>query len=81
MSDKPQVSQTTRRTLNDAEQEAVLEVIRVCGRLGAIVNWCVENSGETLGDNPRQLAIARKALADLKVAAATLSVELEGILQ
>jgi hypothetical protein len=48
--------------LEEAERLA-LEYVELAGELAAAVEWCVSHSGETLGDNPRQLAYARKVLA------------------
>lgn len=36
----------------------------LCGKLAAIVRWCVENDGETLFDNPTVLTKAHEVLAE-----------------
>jgi hypothetical protein len=46
----------------EAAENVALEYVELCGKLSAIVEWCVTNDGETLGDNPQQLAYARRVL-------------------
>lgn len=50
----------------EAAEKLALEYVEITGRLAAIVEWCVNNSGETLDDNPKQLAYAQNALADAR---------------
>lgn len=45
-------------------EEMALRLAREIGKLTAIVKWCVENDGECLGDNPKQLAVAKRVLAE-----------------
>lgn len=52
--------------MNDADEELALEYVALCGRLAAIVEWCVKHDGETLADNPKQLAYAKEVLADAR---------------
>lgn len=47
-------------------ESIALEYAAMCGELASVVEWCVNNDGETLGDNPHQLAIARRVLAAAK---------------
>lgn len=44
-------------------EEMAYELAGLVGELSAVVEWCVERDGECLGDNPKQLALAKKALA------------------
>lgn len=50
---------------SDAERLA-FDYAAMCGELASVVEWCVNNDGETLGDNPHQRAIARRVLAAAK---------------
>ena len=47
-------------------EEMALELAGVVRELYAAVEWCVEHDGKPLGDNPGQLADAKKALARAK---------------
>jgi hypothetical protein len=40
-----------------------MKMAALVGRLAAVVEWCVENAGEFLSDNPHQLGHATTALA------------------
>lgn len=42
--------------------DIIMDFAALCGRLASIVEWCVENDGKCLADNPKQLAFARRAL-------------------
>lgn len=48
----------------DAIEQIAIELAALTGRLAAVVVWCVEHKGECLADNPVQLAIAEKVLAE-----------------
>jgi len=50
--------------MDSLAERVVLSYVELSGRLAAIVEWCVENDGECLADNPPQLAYAREILAD-----------------
>lgn len=52
--------------MNDLAEAVALDLAALVGRLCAIVEWSVESEGECLGDNPKQLAYAKKALADAR---------------
>ena len=43
-----------------------LELAGHAAKLGAVVEWCVNHSGECLDDNPHQLEYARKVLAEAR---------------
>jgi len=47
-------------------EKVALEYVELAGRLAAVVEWCVTNEGETLGDNPQQHAYAKRVLAEAK---------------
>lgn len=53
--------------MKNAEAVA-LNLARLCGRLSAVVEWCIEHDGECLGDHPKQLAYAREVLSDSRAA-------------
>jgi hypothetical protein len=44
-------------------EEMALELAALVNELSAVVEWCAEHDGECLGDNPHQLAHAKKVLA------------------
>lgn len=49
--------------MTKTDEEVALEYVRLCGKLAAIVEWCVKHDGETLADNPHQLAYAKNVMA------------------
>jgi hypothetical protein len=49
--------------MNSAEERVALEYVELTGELAAAVEWCVEHSDETLHDNPKVLAYAKRVLA------------------
>lgn len=49
-----------QRPLTAREEAYVDSLAALAGRLAAVVEWCVENDGETLFDNPHQLAHAKR---------------------
>jgi hypothetical protein len=54
------------RSLTAREEAYIDKLATLAGRLAAVVEWCVENDGETLFDNPHQLASAKLVLADAR---------------
>lgn len=52
--------------MSTVAEDLALELAGTVGKLAAVVEWCVNNSGETLGDNPRQLTFAKDALAEAR---------------
>jgi hypothetical protein len=65
-SDESQRMMEKPMTHAEAAEKLALEYVEITGRLAAVVEWCVNNSGETLDDNPRQLAYAKSALSDAR---------------
>lgn len=53
-------------TITAAENRSMDELAELAGRLAAIVEWCVENEGECLGDHPHNLTNAKAVLAKAK---------------
>jgi hypothetical protein len=47
-------------------QQVALKLAAICGKLCAVVEWVIDRDGECLGDNPRQLAYAKDALAQAR---------------
>lgn len=44
-------------------EELAFNLAGLTVELTAIVEWCVERDGECLGDNPKQLAYAKRIIA------------------
>lgn len=52
--------------MNDAAERLALEYVDLCGKLAAVVEWCVEHPNECLADNPPALGLATIALRDAR---------------
>lgn len=52
--------------MDSLAERFALDLAGQVGSLAAVVEWCIEHDGECLGDNPRQLAYARKVLAEAR---------------
>ena len=52
--------------MNTIAEEMAFRLAGLVGDLSAIVEWCIEWDGECLGDNPKQLAIAKRVLAEAR---------------
>lgn len=48
--------------MNTPAEKMALELAALVGELSAVVEWCVENDGECLGDHPKQLHHAQRVL-------------------
>ena len=52
--------------MNTFAEDMAFRLAGLVGDLAAVVEWCVDRDGECLGDNPRQLAIAKRVLLDAR---------------
>lgn len=52
--------------MTDKTERLAMRLAGLAGKLTAMLTWCVEHDGETLADNPHQLAVAKLLLQEAR---------------